>query len=838
MTADAAMDDADVVPLIELDASTGRYSACEATLAWIAQHPRPFGVVACAGKYRTGKSFLLNQLTETAPGFGVGESVQACTKGLWVRRRFFRVSNELDVLYVDTEGIDALDASDDSDVRIFTLALLLSSCFLYNSVGHIDEAALSTLGLMSRVTETIRTTCEEGMQEAMTTQMPIFFWVLRDFSLRMEDKKGRALAPNEYLEDALRPPSDGGGDTARGSTRRAIVDFFPTRHLHTLPRPTKSDAGAQSINGKPWLINAKFHEGVQTLKEALYASLKPMHTRGSVALTGSMYASLCRHLAAHGDAKLPVLRDTWALMASVHARDLKDSLVAQFARELDTWSPDERRLLERRADELRRRALEAFVKDALPPVDGAARHALETALEEASARRIDAIGRNLADIVGASVGAIDALVDTTPRQAHEAVRAARAAFEEEHGAPAAAEWARAAGERAIDKWLPRVVRTMERELERGAAQHAFDASAMRSQIEASEAERHEVARAQDLRIRELGESLAAGEAAMAAEREQVERLREDLGAVRTQNATLQTALRAKQQEESAVPPPVDEGASATCIALTARLESALEATAAEQARVAELDDELRVVRAHARDTGEALAAAREREAQLTESWTAGLEAVRADAARARAAQEERLQAAQRARDAAELELRETQDRLTDERTALARAVDEREREGRQSAAALERAREAAEQAQERVVEMHRSMLDDLRQRDERQRERQDKHAQEQTEVQVRYTEAVRELEMRSNEVTGLKRRVGELEAIEVDCKRLRVDAHTVEAQRAREEAERLALLRRVEAQTKEMDALRQANLRLHNDLAVARAEKKLADARDSVGVGA
>ncbi len=39
-----------------------------------------------AGKYRTGKSFLLNRviLNKKNEGFGVGPTINPCTKGLWV----------------------------------------------------------------------------------------------------------------------------------------------------------------------------------------------------------------------------------------------------------------------------------------------------------------------------------------------------------------------------------------------------------------------------------------------------------------------------------------------------------------------------------------------------------------------------------------------------------------------------------------------------------------------------------------------------------------------------------------------------------------------------------
>lgn len=45
----------------------------------------PIGVISVAGLYRTGKSYLLNRmLLNRSNGFGVGPTVNPCTKGLWV----------------------------------------------------------------------------------------------------------------------------------------------------------------------------------------------------------------------------------------------------------------------------------------------------------------------------------------------------------------------------------------------------------------------------------------------------------------------------------------------------------------------------------------------------------------------------------------------------------------------------------------------------------------------------------------------------------------------------------------------------------------------------------
>ena len=93
--------------------------------------------------YRTGKSYLLNRvLLNRKDGFGVGPTVNPCTKGLWVWGRPVRgQTNEgepCNVVIMDSEGIGALDEDADHDSRIFALVILISSSFLYNSVGTID----------------------------------------------------------------------------------------------------------------------------------------------------------------------------------------------------------------------------------------------------------------------------------------------------------------------------------------------------------------------------------------------------------------------------------------------------------------------------------------------------------------------------------------------------------------------------------------------------------------------------------------------------------------------------------------------------------------------------
>lgn len=100
----------------------------------------PLGVVSVAGMYRTGKSYLLNRvLLNRQRGFGVGPTINPCTKGIWIwgtPLSGFNPSGEpINVIIVDSEGLGGIDEDNNHDMRIFSLAMLISSYFVYNSMG-------------------------------------------------------------------------------------------------------------------------------------------------------------------------------------------------------------------------------------------------------------------------------------------------------------------------------------------------------------------------------------------------------------------------------------------------------------------------------------------------------------------------------------------------------------------------------------------------------------------------------------------------------------------------------------------------------------------------------
>ena len=90
---------------------------------------------------------------------------------------FTAKGEQINLIIIDSEGIGGLDEDNNHDMRIFTLAILLSSFFIYNSMGSIDESALEHLSFVSNISKHIETNTN------LANHMPKFMWVVRDFSL-------------------------------------------------------------------------------------------------------------------------------------------------------------------------------------------------------------------------------------------------------------------------------------------------------------------------------------------------------------------------------------------------------------------------------------------------------------------------------------------------------------------------------------------------------------------------------------------------------------------------------------------------------------------------------
>ncbi|XP_068635823.1 uncharacterized protein [Aristolochia californica] len=145
-------------PIVEPDPGHTKLQLSPKGLEAIKRITTPIAAVAVIGPYRSGKSFLLNQLLSLScyEGFGVGHMRDTKTKGIWIWGTPLEMvidGVKTSVLYLDTEGFESIGKSNVYDDRIFALAAVMSSVLIYNLPETIREADISRLSFAVELAE-------------------------------------------------------------------------------------------------------------------------------------------------------------------------------------------------------------------------------------------------------------------------------------------------------------------------------------------------------------------------------------------------------------------------------------------------------------------------------------------------------------------------------------------------------------------------------------------------------------------------------------------------------------------------------------------------------------
>lgn len=318
-------------PLISFD--NQKFEVNEAAVEVLSKLEPPLALVSVAGMYRTGKSFLLNRvILAKQNAFSVGPTTRACTKGIWMWSEPVRVMDTsgrtVNLIVVDTEGIGAPTADVTHDTRIFALGLLLSTYFIYNSVGSIDEQALSNLSLVTNLSKQIK----QRASDTVEVHYPSFLWVVRDFALQLIDQDGALCSSREYLEDALKDcDSDNPAAESKNRVRSCLREFFPERHCFTMVRPCTAENQLQNLDHLPnKSLRPEFVQQAAELRERIFteASNRPNAVNG-VELSGSMVGMLCReYVKAINKGDVPVIQDAWSYVCEQQRHKLEEQALA------------------------------------------------------------------------------------------------------------------------------------------------------------------------------------------------------------------------------------------------------------------------------------------------------------------------------------------------------------------------------------------------------------------------------------------------------------------------------------------------------------------------------
>ena len=260
----------------------------------------------------------MNRLLGQQDGFEIGPTVQSCTRGIWIWGKPVKVSDDMSVILMDTEGLGSCNRTHNIDIKIFTLTVLLSSLFVYNCLNAIDENALETLSLVVNLTNYIseqQKSDKSGIYN-QSNYSPYFMWVVRDFSLQMlssedielsgedpatywENLDNQESAAKDYLEKSLNGIELSTVNEEnrkvvhkKNEIRKAIKNFFHQRECTCLFRPVNEEEKLRVVNKIPYEdLRLPFRRQVENLIGKIYRNVKPKAINGQ-ALNGQMFAQM------------------------------------------------------------------------------------------------------------------------------------------------------------------------------------------------------------------------------------------------------------------------------------------------------------------------------------------------------------------------------------------------------------------------------------------------------------------------------------------------------------------------------------------------------------------
>ena len=223
----------------------------------------PVAPVVVMGPYRSGKSFLLNQLLGVGceEGFGVGHTRDTQTKGVWIwgapeeaggggggeREDGSVQERKHAILFLDSEGFESTGKSDAYDDRIFALGATLASLLVYNLPEALRESDVERLSFSTQLSQSLFSSSSSpssssdrtgsggggGSSSRNSLEPGSMLWLIqRDFL--------GGASPQAALDAALSKvpnPSKDAGIAAVNKVRSSLRRIAPKSTAFGLPQP-------------------------------------------------------------------------------------------------------------------------------------------------------------------------------------------------------------------------------------------------------------------------------------------------------------------------------------------------------------------------------------------------------------------------------------------------------------------------------------------------------------------------------------------------------------------------------------------------------------------------
>ncbi|KAM1278836.1 hypothetical protein ACFX2J_030806 [Malus domestica] len=284
-------------PIVEPDPGHTKLRLSREGLEAIERITNPIAAVAVIGPYRSGKSFLLNQLLSLScyEGFGVGHMRDTKTKGIWV----WGTPIELDidgvktsVFYLDTEGFESVGKSNVYDDRIFALATVMSSVLVYNLPETIREADIARLSFAVELAEEFygrSTVCSILVGQDVAFEPAKLLWLIqRDFL------QGKSV--QEMVNEALLrvPNSDGNKNIDMvNQIRDSLAIMGDNSTAFSLPQPHLERT--KLCDMKDGELDPMYVKKKEQLKQLVSSIIRPKIVQGKT-LNGKEFVSFLEQI--------------------------------------------------------------------------------------------------------------------------------------------------------------------------------------------------------------------------------------------------------------------------------------------------------------------------------------------------------------------------------------------------------------------------------------------------------------------------------------------------------------------------------------------------------------
>ncbi|KAG0481446.1 hypothetical protein HPP92_012304 [Vanilla planifolia] len=278
-------------PVVEPDFGHTKLRLAKEGLDAIRRIKNPIAAIAVIGPYRSGKSFLLNQLLSLPceRGFGVGHMRDTKTKGIWVWGNPVDLivdGIKVSVLYLDTEGFESLGKSNVYDDRIFALATVMSSVLIYNLPETIREADVSRLSFAVEIAEEFYGRVKG--QDVAFEPAKLLWLIQRDF---LQGKSVQEMV-NEALQHV--PNTDGDKDIDQvNKIRDSLAIMGDNITAFSLPQPHLQRTKLCELNDSE--LEQSYVEKRERLKKLVGSIIHPKLVQGKT-LNGEEFVSFLEQI--------------------------------------------------------------------------------------------------------------------------------------------------------------------------------------------------------------------------------------------------------------------------------------------------------------------------------------------------------------------------------------------------------------------------------------------------------------------------------------------------------------------------------------------------------------